>query len=54
MMIRSTNHMAVVIPAAGTGQRMNHTVPKPLIKLEGMTILERTIRRFFDLPVYEM
>ena len=52
--MRSTNHMAVVVPAAGTGQRMNHTVPKPLIRLKGKTILERTIRRFFDLPVYEM
>jgi 2-C-methyl-D-erythritol 4-phosphate cytidylyltransferase len=54
VMIRSTNHMAVVIPAAGTGQRMMHHIPKPLILLDGITILERTIRRFYNLPVYEM
>ncbi len=46
--------LAVIIPAAGSGKRMGQAVPKPLIRLDGMTILERTLRRFSELPLYEM
>ncbi|MCK4812921.1 MAG: 2-C-methyl-D-erythritol 4-phosphate cytidylyltransferase [Candidatus Marinimicrobia bacterium] len=53
-MTRSTNHLAVIIPASGSGKRMKHSVPKPLIPLGNMSILERTIRRFFDIQVHEM
>ncbi|MDZ7822257.1 MAG: 2-C-methyl-D-erythritol 4-phosphate cytidylyltransferase [Candidatus Marinimicrobia bacterium] len=46
--------LAVIIPAAGSGKRMGQAVPKPLIRLDGMTILERTLRRFSELPLHEM
>lgn len=37
---------ALILPAAGTGSRMNLSVPKPYIVIAGQTILERTIRQF--------
>jgi 2-C-methyl-D-erythritol 4-phosphate cytidylyltransferase len=41
--------LSVIIPAAGSGSRMGSDVPKPYLKIGGMTILERTIR-CFDRP----
>jgi 2-C-methyl-D-erythritol 4-phosphate cytidylyltransferase len=37
---------ALILPAAGTGSRLNESVPKPYIEIEGQTVLERTIRQF--------
>lgn len=37
---------ALILPAAGTGSRLNESVPKPFIEIEGQTVLERTIRQF--------
>lgn len=42
--------LSVIIPAAGAGKRMKSEVPKILLKLQGRSILEWTIRAFF---VYE-
>ena len=39
----------LVIPAAGSGKRMQKEVPKPYLELRGISILERTIRRFLEL-----
>ncbi|MBO6523392.1 MAG: 2-C-methyl-D-erythritol 4-phosphate cytidylyltransferase [Balneolaceae bacterium] len=38
--------LAVIIPAAGSGSRMGARVPKPFLKLRGVSILEHTIRAF--------
>lgn len=40
---------ALVIPAAGSGNRMGKETPKPYLKLSGNTILEYTISRFLPL-----
>lgn len=40
---------ALIIPAAGSGSRMQKDTPKPFLQLEGRTILERTIRCFLSL-----
>ena len=36
----------VVIPAAGSGQRMKSEIPKQFLKMHGKTILEYTIECF--------
>lgn len=43
----------LVIPAAGSGERMQKEVPKPYLNLKGIPILERTIRRFLELEGLE-
>lgn len=40
---------ALIIPAAGSGSRMQKEIPKPFLKLKGRSILERTIRAFLPL-----
>lgn len=40
---------ALIIPAAGSGTRMQREIPKPYLKLSGIPILERTIRQFVSL-----
>lgn len=40
---------ALVIPAAGSGNRMDKETPKPYLTLSDKTILEHTIRRFLPL-----
>lgn len=40
---------ALIIPAAGSGSRMEKETPKPYLSLSGTTILEHTIRRFLQL-----
>lgn len=40
---------ALIIPAAGSGSRMNKDTPKPYLELSGKTILEHTIRCFLSL-----
>ena len=38
--------LAVIIPAAGSGSRMGTRVPKPFLKLRGVSILEYTVQAF--------
>lgn len=38
--------ITVIIPAAGSGTRLDHDIPKPYIELGGAAILEHTVRRF--------
>jgi 2-C-methyl-D-erythritol 4-phosphate cytidylyltransferase len=42
--------IAVVIPAAGIGQRMQADRPKQYLQLAGKTILEHTVGRLLQLP----
>ena len=42
--------LAVIIPAAGSGTRMQSEIPKPYLKIGGKTILEWTVSRFSQLP----
>jgi 2-C-methyl-D-erythritol 4-phosphate cytidylyltransferase len=42
--------IAVVIPAAGVGQRMQADRPKQYLQLHGKTILEHTVQRLQQLP----
>ncbi|NGP89026.1 2-C-methyl-D-erythritol 4-phosphate cytidylyltransferase [Fodinibius halophilus] len=39
---------SLIIPAAGSGSRMQREVPKPYLKLAGDSILEHTVRRFLS------
>ena len=41
--------LAVIIPAAGSGSRMQKETPKPFLQLGDATILEHTMRRFSGL-----
>jgi 2-C-methyl-D-erythritol 4-phosphate cytidylyltransferase len=43
-------NIAVVIPAAGIGQRMQADRPKQYLKLAGKTILEHTVNRLLEIP----
>jgi 2-C-methyl-D-erythritol 4-phosphate cytidylyltransferase len=38
--------LSVIIPAAGSGSRVGGEVPKPFLELDGISILEITLRRF--------
>lgn len=40
----------VVIPAAGTGERMGSELPKQYLKIDGRTILQIAIEKFFHRP----
>ncbi len=42
--------IAVVIPAAGVGQRMQADRPKQYLQLAGKTILQHTVNRLQQLP----
>lgn len=44
---------ALIIPAAGSGSRLQKETPKPYLQLSGRTILEHTIRRFLSLDGLE-
>lgn len=39
----------LIIPAAGSGSRLNRETPKPFLEISGKTILEHTILRFLGL-----
>jgi 2-C-methyl-D-erythritol 4-phosphate cytidylyltransferase len=41
--------LALIIPAAGTGERLGGEVPKPYLELAGKTILEHTLSRFQEI-----
>ena len=43
----SVNHW-VVIPAAGSGQRMQSSIPKQYLKINGKTVLEHTLSIFIE------
>lgn len=43
-------NLSVIIPAAGSGQRMGSTVPKHLLKVGGKSILEHTVTKFLGVP----
>lgn len=43
------NSKTLILPAAGSGSRMDRETPKPYLELEGRTVLERTLRRFLSL-----
>lgn len=40
--------MALIIPAAGKGERLGEDVPKPYIKVAGKSILEHSLLKFKD------
>jgi 2-C-methyl-D-erythritol 4-phosphate cytidylyltransferase len=40
--------LALIIPAAGKGERLGGEIPKPYIKVAGKTILEYTLLKFKD------
>jgi 2-C-methyl-D-erythritol 4-phosphate cytidylyltransferase len=42
--------LSVIIPAAGSGERMGSDIPKPFLKVGNRTILEHTISRFLEIP----
>lgn len=42
--------VALIIPAAGSGERLNRATPKPYIEIAGKTILEHTLKRFAPIP----
>ena len=46
--------LAVIIPAAGLGKRMGTDIPKILIEIGGKSVLEHTIRGFFNTDIAEM
>jgi 2-C-methyl-D-erythritol 4-phosphate cytidylyltransferase len=39
----------LIIPAAGSGSRLNREIPKPYLQINGKTILEHTLQRFLGL-----
>ena len=41
----------LIIPAAGSGSRLDTEVPKPYLEIGGSTILEHTLRRFLGLEI---
>ncbi len=43
------NSLALIIPAAGSGERLNREIPKPYIEVAGKTILEHTLARFISI-----
>lgn len=42
--------VSVIIPAAGSGKRMNSDISKPFLKIQGKTILEYSVSRFLAVP----
>ncbi|GAI68774.1 unnamed protein product, partial [marine sediment metagenome] len=48
IMVKNKNMKAVVL-AAGEGTRIKLKIPKPLVIINGLSLLERTILTFADL-----
>ena len=48
-----TNRIVAVIPASGTGSRMNSALPKQYLTLRNKTILEHTVAIFLNHPRIE-
>lgn len=54
-MVKNKNeNMKAVILAAGEGTRIKLKIPKPLVRINGLSLLERTILTFADLKVQEL
>lgn len=45
--------LALIIPAAGSGERLGKKIPKPYLTIGGKTILEHTLRKFGPVPELE-
>lgn len=45
--------LAIVIPAAGIGKRMQSSLPKQYLTIHGKTVLEHTIEQFVELDYVE-
>ena len=45
--------LSVIIPAAGSGERMASDIPKPFLRVGEKTILEHTVSRFLEVPDVE-
>lgn len=49
------NSLGILIPAAGKGERLEHEIPKPFIKIKDKSILRHTVTRLLDFePVAEL
>lgn len=53
IMVKNKNMKAVIL-AAGEGTRIKLKIPKPLVIINGLSLLERTILTFADLNVQEL
>jgi 2-C-methyl-D-erythritol 4-phosphate cytidylyltransferase / 2-C-methyl-D-erythritol 2,4-cyclodiphosphate synthase len=53
-MHQNMSTLAIIIPAGGSGTRMRHTLPKLLIPLDGVAVIEHTLRRLMHLPLLQM
>lgn len=42
------SRFALILPAAGSGQRLGESIPKPFLSIAGRTILEHTMQPFVD------
>jgi len=52
-MKKNLNEKYVIVPSAGIGTRFQSNVPKQYIKIQGISILERTIKHFLELEIFE-
>tara|TARA_A100001234_G_scaffold116100_1_gene101910 strand:- start:8952 stop:10106 length:1155 start_codon:yes stop_codon:yes gene_type:complete len=52
-MKKNLNEKYVIVPSAGIGTRFESNVPKQYIKIQGISILERTIKHFLELEIFE-
>lgn len=48
--VNTSEKIAVIVPAAGVGSRMQADLPKQYLTLHGKTILEHTVARMFEHP----
>ena len=46
-----TEPFNLIIPCGGTGKRFNAQIPKQFYKINNLTILEHTLKKFNELPV---
>ena len=52
-MKKNLNEKYVIVPSAGIGTRFESNVPKQYVKIRGISILERTIKHFLELEIFE-
>lgn len=45
--------ISAIITAAGSGSRMASKIPKQFLKINGVSIIERTIRKFFSIDIID-
>lgn len=45
--------ISVIITAAGSGTRMNSNISKQFIKIKGIPIIERTLKKFYNLNIID-